>query len=91
MTPHGTRHASAGRGRRRRPAGRSPRPRAEPGVGAAIITGYRRALEERVDVTAVMAGDNQMDPDDLAALVTPVARGDRYAKANRLITGRPGS
>jgi glycosyltransferase involved in cell wall biosynthesis len=59
------------------------------GVGAAIITGYRRALEERVDVTCVMAADNQMDPDDLAALVTPVARGELdYAKANRLITGQ---
>ena len=32
------------------------------GVGAAIVTGYRRALEERVDVTCVMAADNQMDP-----------------------------
>src|SRR5689334_21251224 len=32
------------------------------GVGAAIITGYKRARDERMDVTAVMAGDNQMDP-----------------------------
>ena len=60
------------------------------GVGAAIVTGYKRALEERVDVTCVMAGDNQMDPDDLAAIVAPVARGEvDYAKANRLFT-RPG-
>jgi glycosyltransferase involved in cell wall biosynthesis len=59
------------------------------GVGAAIITGYRRALEERIEVTCVMAADNQMDPDDLEALVTPVARGEvDYAKANRLITGQ---
>jgi glycosyltransferase involved in cell wall biosynthesis len=59
------------------------------GVGAAIITGYHRALEERVDVTCVMAADNQMDPDDLEALVAPVARGEvDYAKANRLITGQ---
>jgi len=36
-----------------------------------------------------MAADNQMDPEDLAALVTPVARGEvEYAKANRLFTGR---
>lgn len=59
------------------------------GVGAAIVTGYKRALAERVDVTAVMAGDNQMDPDELESLVLPVARGEiDYAKANRLFTGR---
>jgi glycosyltransferase involved in cell wall biosynthesis len=59
------------------------------GVGAAIVSGYRRALDENVDVTCVMAGDNQMDPDDLSALVEPVARGEvEYAKANRLVSGR---
>jgi glycosyltransferase involved in cell wall biosynthesis len=59
------------------------------GVGAAILSGYARALVDRVDVTCVMAADNQMDPADLAALVEPVARGEvDYAKANRLITGQ---
>jgi glycosyltransferase involved in cell wall biosynthesis len=59
------------------------------GVGAAIVTGYRRAIEERCDVTCVMAADNQMDPEDLAHLATPVARGELdYAKANRLVTGQ---
>jgi glycosyltransferase involved in cell wall biosynthesis len=59
------------------------------GVGAAILTGYRRALEEGIDVTCVMAGDNQMDPADLEAIAAPVARGEvDYAKANRLFTGR---
>jgi glycosyltransferase involved in cell wall biosynthesis len=59
------------------------------GVGAAIVTGYRRALAERVDVTAGMAGDNQMAPDELESIVGPVARGEvDYAKANRLFTGR---
>jgi glycosyltransferase involved in cell wall biosynthesis len=58
------------------------------GVGAAIVTGYRRALAERMDATAVMAGDNQMDPDELESLVLPVVRGEvDYAKANRLFTG----
>ena len=58
------------------------------GVGAAILTGYRRAIAERIDVTAVMAADNQMPPEDLEMLVRPVARGEvDYAKANRLVTG----
>jgi len=59
------------------------------GVGAAIVTGYKRALEERLDVTAVMAGDNQMDPAELEAILAPVLLGEvDYAKANRLISGR---
>ena len=58
------------------------------GVGAAIVTGYRRALEEGVDVVCVMAADNQMDPVELDSLVGPVARGEiEYAKANRLVSG----
>jgi glycosyltransferase involved in cell wall biosynthesis len=59
------------------------------GVGAAIVTGYKRSLAMRCDATAVMAGDNQMDPDELEGLALPVVRGDvDYAKANRLFTGR---
>lgn len=58
------------------------------GVGAAIVTGYKRALAEGVAVAAVMAGDNQMDPAELATLVQPVANGEvDYAKANRLVSG----
>jgi glycosyltransferase involved in cell wall biosynthesis len=58
------------------------------GVGAAIVTGYKRALAERMDATAVMAGDNQMDPDELEGLTLPVVRDELdYAKANRLFTG----
>jgi glycosyltransferase involved in cell wall biosynthesis len=58
------------------------------GVGASIVTGYKRALNERVDATAVMAGDNQMDPDELELLALPVVRDELdYAKANRLFSG----
>ena len=58
------------------------------GVGAAIVTGYERTLEDGLDVACVMAGDNQMDPQELQGLVEPVARGEvEYAKANRLVSG----
>jgi glycosyltransferase involved in cell wall biosynthesis len=54
------------------------------GVGAAIATGYARARVLGADVTAVMAGDSQMDPADLAALVGTVVSGRAdYAKGNR--------
>ena len=55
------------------------------GVGAAIATGYRRAFELGADVAAVMAGDAQMDPQDLLQVVLPVVRGEAdYAKGDRL-------
>ena len=58
------------------------------GVGAAIASGYRRAREEEIDVTCVMAADNQMDGTELEGLAGPVARGEvEYAKANRLVSG----
>ena len=54
------------------------------GVGAAIATGYRRAIELGADATAVMAGDAQMDPADLPRLLGPVLAGEAdYAKGNR--------
>jgi len=56
------------------------------GVGGAIKTGYLRAREDRMDVTAVMGGDAQMDPDLLDRIVDPVAEGRAdYAKGNRLM------
>jgi dolichol-phosphate mannosyltransferase len=57
------------------------------GVGGAIVTGYRRALEwtrAPYDAIAVMAGDAQMDPLDLEAVLSPVVNGRAgYAKGNR--------
>lgn len=55
------------------------------GRGAAVKTGYRRAIEDGVDVAAVMDGDGQMDPRHLDRLLEPVVVGGvGYAKGNRL-------
>jgi glycosyltransferase involved in cell wall biosynthesis len=56
------------------------------GVGGALATGYKWARERGVDVAVVMAGDAQMSPADLPALLRPVLEeGVDYAKGNRLL------
>lgn len=59
------------------------------GVGGAIVTGYEKALDDGMDVMAVMAGDAQMDPADLPnvieAVVTDAAD---YVKGNRFFSGK---
>jgi glycosyltransferase involved in cell wall biosynthesis len=54
------------------------------GVGGAIITGHRRAMEIGGDIDVVMAGDAQMDPAYLSSLLDPIIdEGYGFAKANR--------
>jgi glycosyltransferase involved in cell wall biosynthesis len=58
------------------------------GVGAAIATGYIWARDNKIDVTAVMAADFQMDPEDLPRILKPVCEGVcDYSKGNRLFRG----
>jgi len=59
------------------------------GVGGAIVTGYKQALKEGLDVIVVMAGDGQMDPLDLPKLIDPIISDNvDYTKGNRLLTGK---
>lgn len=54
------------------------------GVGGAIITAHKAAMELGADVNVVMAGDAQMDPAYLPALLDKVTDdGYGFAKANR--------
>lgn len=58
------------------------------GVGGAIATGYKWSRDNKIDVAVVMAGDGQMNPDDLPAVLDPVVDGEiDYSKGNRLFTG----
>jgi len=58
------------------------------GVGGAIASGYKWARDNGMDAAVVMAGDGQMDPKDLPALLDPVVEGRvDYSKGNRLFTG----
>jgi glycosyltransferase involved in cell wall biosynthesis len=54
------------------------------GVGGAMVTGYRQALRDGMDICVKMDADDQMDPTYLPALIEPLVSGRAdYAKGNR--------
>lgn len=56
------------------------------GLGQTLIDGYLKSREMEIDVVAVMAGDAQMDPDDLENVVMPIVNGETdYVKGSRLL------
>jgi glycosyltransferase involved in cell wall biosynthesis len=57
------------------------------GVGAAVITGYRQALADGIDVIVKIDGDGQMDPALIPRFVRPILEGNAdYTKGNRFYT-----
>jgi len=56
------------------------------GVGGAVITGYKKALEFESDITIKIDGDGQMDVNYMQKLVQPILDGKAdYTKGNRFI------
>ncbi len=54
------------------------------GVGAAMKTGYKRAIESDMDIIVKIDGDGQMDTSRIADLVGPIKAGRAdYTKGNR--------
>lgn len=61
------------------------------GVGAAIITGYRRASEAGCDICVVTGGDHQMPMEQIPALLEPIVDGRaEYTKGNRFLMADEG-
>lgn len=56
------------------------------GVGGAVTSGYKKALDLKAKAVALMAGDAQMDPRELKKMVMPIISNEAdYTKGNRLI------
>ena len=54
------------------------------GVGGAVMTGYRAAIEDGMTVFVKIDGDGQMDPRLIPSFVAPIVEGEAdYVKGNR--------
>ena len=57
------------------------------GVGGAVITGYRAALESDADIIVKIDSDGQMDPALIPQFIKPIVQGQAdYTKGNRFFT-----
>ncbi|MHA1113581.1 MAG: glycosyltransferase family 2 protein, partial [Alphaproteobacteria bacterium] len=60
------------------------RHQANQGVGGAVMTGYRAALDAGADIVVKIDGDGQMDPALLPRFIAPILAGEAdYTKGNR--------
>jgi glycosyltransferase involved in cell wall biosynthesis len=56
------------------------------GVGGAVLTGYKKALELGAEIIVKMDSDDQMDPAYLLPLLAPILTGQAdYTKGNRFL------
>ncbi|MHC1772675.1 MAG: glycosyltransferase family 2 protein [Flexilinea sp.] len=56
------------------------------GVGGAMKTGYKKALEIGADIVVKMDSDDQMNPNYLVSLISPLVNKDAdYTKGNRFL------
>lgn len=54
------------------------------GVGGAVMTGYKVAINDGMDIFVKVDGDGQMDPSLIPVFVAPIASGEAdYTKGNR--------
>lgn len=54
------------------------------GVGGAVMTGYRTAIADGIDIIVKIDGDGQMDPSLISDFVSPIIAGNAdYTKGNR--------
>ena len=57
-------------------------------MGGSIASGYKWSRDNGIDIAIVMAGDAQMDPNDMPALLDAIVHdGADFAKGNRLLSG----
>lgn len=57
------------------------------GVGGAVKTGYRKALNDGCEIVIKLDGDGQMNPELIAELIKPILSGEAdYVKGNRFFS-----
>lgn len=56
------------------------------GVGGAVVTGFKKAMELGCDIFVKIDGDGQMDAKHIDCLITPIIKGEAdYTKGNRFM------
>ncbi|ENB3324993.1 glycosyltransferase family 2 protein, partial [Escherichia coli] len=54
------------------------------GVGGAVMHGYKKAIEDNMDIVIKLDGDGQMDPNLIPKFIEPILLGEAdYTKGNR--------